>query len=317
VRAIVIDPSSPQRLGFRTVEPPTPRATEALIRVKAISLNRGEVVYRVHGAEGTPLGWDLAGVVDEPAAEGPGPGRGARVVALVHSGAWAEQVAVPAHALAELEPTVSYAQAAALPTAGLTALTALEHGRSLIGRPVLVTGASGGVGLIACQLASLAGARVVGQVRHSSAAQLVREVGADDVVVDENVAGAEPFGPYHLIVEQLGGQALAEVMTQLVPGGTCVSIGVSTGPAGYQVPVDLGRMRRAPGACLRILNLYEELEHETASVGLQRLVRLAGQGKLTPHLGVEADWHEIGQVAQALIDRGFLGKAVLHVSDEL
>ncbi len=54
-----------------------------------------------------------------------------------------------------------------------------------------------------------------------------------------------------------------------------------------------------------------------ASVGLQRLVRLAGQGKLTPHLGVEADWREIGQVAQALIDRGFLGKAVLHVSDEL
>ena len=132
MRAIVIDPSSPQRLGFRTVEPPSPRATEALIRVKAISLNRGEVVYRVHGAEGNALGWDLAGVVDEPAAEGPGPGRGARVVALVHSGAWAEQVAVPVHALAELEPTVSYAQAAALPTAGLTALTALEHGRSLI-----------------------------------------------------------------------------------------------------------------------------------------------------------------------------------------
>ena len=159
MQAIVIDPQSPHRVGFRTVEPPAPRATEALIRVKAISLNRGEVVYRVHGEAGTPLGWDLAGVVDRPAAEGPGPAPGTRVVGLLHSGAWAEQAAVPVNALAELEPSVTFAQAAALPTAGLTALAAIEHGRSLIARPVLVTGASGGVGLIACRLASLAGAR--------------------------------------------------------------------------------------------------------------------------------------------------------------
>ena len=316
MKAIVIDPQSPQRLGFRTIEPPTPLATEALIRVKAISLNRGEVVYRVHGEEGTPLGWDLAGVVEEPAVEGPGPARGARVVGLLHSGAWAERAAVPTHALAELEPTVTFAQAAALPTAGLTALTAIEHGPSIIGRSVLVTGASGGVGLMACQLASLAGARIVGQVRQTSAVQLVQGAGAHHVVVDENVAATEPFGPYDLIVEQLGGQALAEAMTQLAPGGTCVSVGVSVGPAGYQVTVDMGRMRRAPGANLRILNLYQELEHETASAALKRLVRLVGNGKLTPHLGIEADWSEVGQVAQALVDRRFQGKAVLHISDE-
>jgi NADPH:quinone reductase len=315
MQAIVIDPQSPQRVGFLTVEPPTPRPTEALIRVKAISLNRGEVVYRVQGAAGTRLGWDLAGVVEQPAAEGPGPARGARVVGLLHSGAWAEQAAVPVNALAELESSVTFAQAAALPTAGLTALAAIEHGASLIARTVLVTGASGGVGLIACRLASLAGARVVGQVRQPRSAPLAEEAGADDVVVGENVAAAEPFGPYHLIVEQLGGQALAEAMTQLAPGGTCVSVGVSVGLAGYEVPVDMARMRRAPGACLRIVNLYHELEREPPARGLQRLVRLAGDGRLTPHLGVEADWREIGQVAQALLDRRFPGKAVLHVSD--
>ncbi len=105
-------------------------------------------------------------------------------------------------------------------------------------------------------------------------------------------------------------------MTQLAPGGTCVSVGVSTGPAGYVVPVDMARMRRAPGACLRILNVYHELEREPASRGLRRLVRLVADGKLTPHLGVEADWREIGPVAQALLDRQFQGKAVLHVSAE-
>ena len=281
--------------------------------MKAISLNRGEVVYRVQGEAGTPLGWDLAGVVEQPAAEGSGPARGTRVVGLLHSGAWAEQAAVPANALAELEPSVTFAQAAALPTAGLTALAAIEHGGSLLARPVLVTGASGGLGLIACRLASLAGVLVVGQVRQSHSVPLAEEAGADRVVVGESVATAAPFGPYHLIVEQLGGRALAEAMTQLAPGGTCVSVGVSTGPAGYEVPVDMARMRRAPGACLRILNLYHELEREPAVRGLQRLVRLAGNGKLTPHLGVEADWREIGEVAQALLDRRFPGKAVLRI----
>ena len=314
MRALVIDPRSPQRIGFRTVGPPDPRATEALVRVKAISLNRGEVVYRVQGEAGTRLGWDLAGVVEQPAAEGPGPARGARVAGLLHAGAWAELAAVPVNALAELEPSVTFAQAAALPTAGLTALAAIGHGGSLIARTVLVTGASGGVGLIACRLASLAGARVVGQVRQSRSAPLAEEAGADHVVAGESIAAAEPFGPYHLIVEQLGGQALAEAMTQLAPGGTCVSVGVSTGAAGYEVPVDMARMRRAPGACLRILNLHHELEREPASLGLQRLVRLAGHGKLTPHLGAEADWREIGQVARALLGRQFPGKAVLHIS---
>lgn len=316
MQAVVIDPRSPQRVGFQTIDQPNPQTNEALVRVKAISLNRGEVVYRVQGEEGTRLGWDLAGVVEEPAANGAGPGRGSRVVGLVPAAAWAEWVAVPTHALAALKPSVSFAQAAALPTAGLTALTALEHGRSLIARTVLVTGSSGGVGLIACRLASLAGARVVGQVRHAESAQLVREAGADDVVVDENIAATEPFGPYDLIIEQLGGQALAEAMTQLTTGGTCISIGVSLGPAGYEVPVDMARMRRAPGASLRILNLYQELEHQPASHGLERLIRLVDDGKLRPHLGLETDWSEIGQVAQALIDRSFQGKAVLHISDE-
>lgn len=315
MQAIVIDPQSPQRIGFRTVESPVPQATEALVRVKAISLNRGELVYRTRGEPGTPLGWDLAGIVERPAADGSGPARGARVVGLLHSGAWAQQAAVPVNALAEFESPMTFAQAAALPMAGLTALAAVEHGGSLIGRPVLVTGASGGVGHIACRLASLSGALVTAQVRHSRSAPLAREAGADHVVVGENIATAGPSGPYHLIVEQLGGQALAEAMTQLAPGGTCVSVGVSIGPDGYVIPVDMARMRRAPGACLRILNVYHDLGREPVSAGLQRLVRLARDGRLAPHLGAEADWREIGRVAQALLDRQFAGKAVLHVSD--
>jgi NADPH:quinone reductase-like Zn-dependent oxidoreductase len=313
MQAIVIDPQAPVRLGFQTVEPPTPQANEALIRVKAISLNRGEVVYLVQGAAGTRLGWDLAGVVEQAAADGSGPAKGMRVVGvgMLPPGAWAEQVAVPTNALAELPPSVSFAQAAALPVAGLTALYAIKHGGSLISRPVLVTGASGGVGLFACRLASLAGAQVVGQVRQSTSASLVQEAGADQVVVDENIAAAAAFGPYHLIIDQLGGRTLAEAMTQLAPGGICVSIGAI---AGSEVPLDWARIRQAPGASLDFFNLWFEFRREPASLGLQRLVRLVSTGKLIPPLGIEADWHEIGRVAQALIDRQFPGKAVLHIS---
>jgi NADPH:quinone reductase-like Zn-dependent oxidoreductase len=319
MQAVVVDPQSPDRVAFAAVEPPTLRATEALIRVKAISLNAGEVMYGLRrGEAGTRLGSDLAGVVEQPAQEGPGPARGSRVVGLVPSGAWAEYVAVPVNALAELEPSVTFAQAAALPVAGLTALAAIDQGGSVIARPVLVTGASGGVGLMACQLASLAGASVAGQVRQSRSAALVHQAGAEHVVVAEDVAPAAQLGPYQLIVEQLGGEALAQAMTQLVPGGTCVAIG---GLAGHQVPIDLALMRGQGGggvgdACLRFFNLFREFQREPAATGLQRLVRLAGHGKLVPHLGAEADWREIGQVARALIGRQFPGKAVLHISDQ-
>ena len=71
---------------------------------------------------------------------------GARVVGLLPSGAWAELVAVPTNSLAELPESVSFELAATLPVAGLTALYALETGGGLIGRSVLVTGASGGAG---------------------------------------------------------------------------------------------------------------------------------------------------------------------------
>ena len=313
MQAIVIDPQAPVRLGFQTVEPPTPQANEAMIRVKAISLNRGEVVYLVQGAAGTRLGWDLAGVVEQAAADGSGPAQGARVVGMRISpiGAWAEQVAVPTNTLVELPPSVSFAQAATLPMAGLTALYALEHGDSLVARPVLVTAASGGVGLFACRLASLAGAQVICQVRQASSVSLVQEAGADHVIVDENIAAATAFGPYHLIIDQLGGRTLAEAMTQLAPGGTCVSIGAL---AGHEIPLDYARVRQVPGASLDFFNFWFEFRREPASSGLQRLVHLVSTGKLIPPLGIEADWHEIGRVAQALIDRQFLGKAVLHIS---
>jgi NADPH:quinone reductase len=166
VRAVVVDPSSPQGLGLKPVELAPAAADEVTVRVTAISLNRGEV--RRATSQGTPgdrPGWDFAGVVEERAANGSGPPVGTRVVGLLPSGAWAERVRAPSHAVAPLPEAVTDAQAATLPVAGLTALHALRQGGLLLGRKVLVDGASGGVGHLAVQLAAASGALVWGQVR--------------------------------------------------------------------------------------------------------------------------------------------------------
>lgn len=93
---------------------------------------------------------------------------------LLPSGAWAERAAVPTNAPAALPDGVSFAEAATLPVAGLTALYALEKGGDLLGRTTLVTGASGGAGHFAVQLARTAGYGVVALIRRPEHEQLVR-----------------------------------------------------------------------------------------------------------------------------------------------
>ncbi|UUZ92088.1 zinc-binding dehydrogenase [Paenibacillus sp. P25] len=99
---------------------------------------------------------------------------------------------------------MTFAQATTLPVAGLTALYALEKGGFLLGRKVLVTGASGGVGHLACQLALASGAVVTALVRREERAARLREMGVNKVLVGEQVAAAGPNGPYDFIVDTLG-----------------------------------------------------------------------------------------------------------------
>jgi NADPH:quinone reductase len=227
-RAIVVDPATPTRLTIRPVELREPDRDEVAVRVATVSLNRGETRRAVQQAEvGWRPGWDFAGVVETAAADGSGPAPGARVVGILPSGAWAERVNCRTHAVAALPDAVSDAEAATLPVAGLTALHALRQGGLLLGRKVLVDGASGGVGHIACQLATAAGAQVWCQVRREEHRPAIAEWCGERVVVSRDLSAAKPYGPFWLILDSLGGPALAAALGMLQPGGTCVTFGVS------------------------------------------------------------------------------------------
>src|SRR5438309_1921272 len=139
--ALISTPDRPEPVELQEVDDPEVGADEALIDVKAFSVNRGEL-HLLTQRPGWRPGQDVAGVVIEAAAGGRGPREGAHVVAAVDGGGWAQRVAASVSRMAELPSAVDFAQAASLPVAGLTALRALRQAGTLLSRQVLVTGAA-------------------------------------------------------------------------------------------------------------------------------------------------------------------------------
>jgi NADPH2:quinone reductase len=184
MRALVVTAGAadrPEPATIREVPEPAPATSEALVEVKAISVNRGELRQLAEFPDWVP-GQDVGGVVLKQAADGSGPAAGARVAAIVDEGGWAERVAAPTNRLAVLPENVSFGAAATLGVAGLTALRGLRVGGSLLNARVLVTGASGGVGRFAVQLAALGGARVTAVVGSVERGKGLKEIGAAEGV---------------------------------------------------------------------------------------------------------------------------------------
>ena len=311
-RAIVVDHASNERLSIKTVPLAPAYRDEVTVRVRAISLNRGETNRAVRSAEdGWRPGWDFAGTIEALAPDGGGPLVGTRVVGILPSGAWAETIRVAKDSVAALPDSVTDAQAATLPVAGLTALHALRQGGMLLGRKVLIDGASGGVGHLACQLAAASGAVVYGHVRNPAFQAMVAAWCGDRTIVAPDLSAAAVSGPYHLILDSVGGSALGAAMAMLRPDGTCVTFGVSEGP---KATFDSGAFFRVGGSRLYGLVLFPELKKvEPASEGLAILARMIAAGTLKPRIEIEASWTEVGAVARQLLDRSFMGKAVLHL----
>ncbi len=303
MRALVSKQSAPFA-ELAEVPDPEPRPDEALVEVHAISLNRGETRRLETLEPGSVTGWDLAGTVRRAAQDG-GPGEGARVVGLKNTGAWAELAAVKLEHLAELPEGISYEQAAALPVAGLTALRALEVAGFVLGKRVLVTGASGGVGRFGIQLAKLAGAHVTGVARRTEG---LADLGADAVTSEIDLKGPV----YDVVIDGVGGPVLGSAIQRVAPGGTIVSFASTvTEPVSYP---SRELFARAPGARLYGFYLFAELDHtRSGSADLRRLADLVAEKRLDPQIDLTLSWTDAAQAIEALLDRRVNGKAVLTV----
>jgi NADPH:quinone reductase len=195
---------------------------------------------------------------------------------------------------------VGFAASASLPVAGVTALRRLG---SVVGRRVLITGASGGVGRFAVQLAARAGAHMVAAVGSRERGEGLAELGASEVVVGlDGVAE-----PVHAALEHVGGQMLADVHALLRPDGSVMSVGMaSLEPT--TIDFEAARLR---GGGTRL---------EAFSVGpgfgaeLPYLVALLAAGELDPQIGWRGSCDRAGEAAAALMGRLVRGKAVLEVT---
>jgi NADPH:quinone reductase-like Zn-dependent oxidoreductase len=223
----------------------------------------------------------------------------------VLAGAWAERVAVPTENLAELPDGISFEQAATLPVAGMTALRSLERGGFLVGKRVLVTGASGGVGRFAIQLAKVAGAHVTAVARRGEG---LDRLGADEVLAELSVDGEN----FDVALDAVGGPVLGVVLQRIAPGGTVISFGATVSEPVTYPTREL--FSRAPGATLYGLYIFSELDHtRTASSDLRRLANLVAARKLDPQIDLTVPWTEAAGAIEALLDRRVAGKAVLTV----
>jgi NADPH:quinone reductase len=307
MRALVARPSAPHGVELAELEAPEPAPDAALVEVRAFSLNRGEARYLRQREEGTVPGWDVAGVVSRAAADGSGPAEGAPVVGLVDEGAWAELAAVPTDRLAELPEAVGFEDAAALPVAGLTVIRGLAVAGPLLGRRVLVTGAAGGVGRIAVQLAHRGGARVTGVARGPDRAAGLAELGADDVIY-ELTSDGEPFD---VILESVGGASLGAALGRVAPAGIVIAFGISSGEP---TTFDVSSFYRRSGARLYALRVFDEIDrHRSAARDLRFLAEEVAAGRLDPQVSLTASWREAGSALEALVERRVRGKAVLAV----
>ncbi|GAA1022629.1 oxidoreductase [Acrocarpospora pleiomorpha] len=309
MRALIVDRSVPGGLRVGEVSEPVPAPNQALVRVTATSLNYGEVTQGIETApEGTVLGWDAAGVVVQAAADGSGPSVGTPVVTLEESGGWAEVRAVRTGWIGVVPERAEPSAISTIPVAAGTALRALHRIGPVLGRRILVTGATGGVGRYAVQLARLGGAHVIASTgdpaKHGEA---LRALGAHEVVSGP----ARVDGGLDGVLDMVGGPQLVEAFDQLGAKGTLVAVGHSSGD-GESFP--FGAMFSGPERDDRSIVTFMLLFCDGLGRDLVWLARQVADGVLSPEITWRGGWNDVSEAVSALVERRLHGKAVLDLA---
>ena len=298
MKALIADHTVPSGLRLGEVPDPVRGKNEMLVQVTASSLNYGEVHRAQSGAaDGTVLGWDAAGVVVEAPDDVPFT-KGDRVLTRGADGGWGQLRAVDPGECAHIPASVSDADAAALPVAGGTALLALRDAGSLLGRTVLVTGASGGVGRFGVQLASLGGAHVIASVGGEHRKEGLHELGADEVVVGlEGVTGVD------VVLDTVGGMQLVNIFSLLREGGVVECIGSTSHENTVFPPYSLVGLQRS----IRPFRMPQGL-----GTDLAYLLKCVREGSIHAEVDWHKSWSAVEEAVNLLFGRKLRGKAVIN-----
>ncbi|MFB9904630.1 medium chain dehydrogenase/reductase family protein [Allokutzneria oryzae] len=320
----------PEMLRVDDRKAPRPGKGEVLVRTEASGASFAEVQMlrgRYPMQPGFPFvpGYDLVGRV----VEGEGFRPGQRVVALTRTGAWRDQVVIPAKIAVPIADDVDPGVAAAVAMNGVTAWQMLhETARVRPGQTVLVHGAAGGVGSLLVQLARLAGARVIGT---ASAAKhdLLRSLGAEPIDYRKGNVAAEvralaPNG-VDAVFDHVGGKSLDESWGLLAPGGVLANYG-SAGTLldeGHPLRPYVGTVRRLAWWQLRRLfgltrgrkaAMYYVKPGPGFAKALTEVLRLVSTGELTPHIDRRLPLTEAAQALTLLTTGQATGKIVLEAA---
>jgi NADPH:quinone reductase-like Zn-dependent oxidoreductase len=232
----------PEQLVVEDADRPRPGPAEALVRVHAAAITRGELEWPVDRLPAIPS-YELCGVIEEVGTGVAGVANGDEVFALTpfdRDGVAADYTAVSADLLVPRPRALGHAESAAIPLPALSAWQGLfDHGRLGAGERVLIHGAAGSVGGFAVQLARAAGAHVIGT---ASAATLdfVRGAGAHDVV-DAAEGFEDAVEPVDVVFDTVGGERLRRSRAVLRPGGRLVSVAAEPPDGGVYFVVEPNR----------------------------------------------------------------------------
>jgi NADPH:quinone reductase len=290
---------------------PVPGTGEVLVRVASAGLNRADLLQRAGrypAPPGSPPdipGLELAGVV---AAVGPGAARfrpGDRVMAVVGGGAQAELCVVHERLAMPAPESLPEPAAGGFPEAATTAHDALftQCGLAICER-VLVTGAAGGVGTAAVQLAAAAGARVTASVRDPALRHLVADLGAAVVA-----PGGED-GPFDVVLELVGGPNLPADLGLLGRRGRIAVIGLGGGSrAEIDLRVLMDRRATVRGSTLRSRPLEDKAD--AARRVESQVLPLVDRGEVTVVVAAAFALDEVAAAYERFATPGKLGKVVL------
>jgi NADPH:quinone reductase-like Zn-dependent oxidoreductase len=316
VRCVVIRDGN---LELQERETPEPGPTDVIVAVRGAGINAADLMQR-EGHYPAPEGWpvdvpgmELAGVVSAVGERVHEPLLGRRVCAIVGGGAQATHCLVPSEHLLFVPDQVSWDQAGGFPEAFTTAHDALvTQGQLESGERVLISGATGGVGVAAVQIAHALGAQVIAVTRTSEHHERLRECGADETVTLDQVAGVDRVD---VVLELVGAAHLGVAQNLLNPFARVVVIGVSSG--GSRVELDLrafmGSRSTLRGSTLRSRSRQEK--GEVADRISQTLVPRWRTGELHVPIAQSFALDEAVEAYEYFAQPGKFGKVVLRVEE--